>query len=166
MNAAKTPYFLNHLLQPTVSLKYKEHITAICKNSTRLLLVVYLIFTSLATFSQKNDSLQPRQQDIVGPQQDTISNGLNKQLKQLGFSEVKKGMRKFEEDRIETKQDELIESIQKTMLAATNYIEIGIDTTGLNDEQADIEVGGLIADCGGKTRGNGKPVLEKIYRRL
>ena len=87
MNATKTPYFINHLLQPAVSLKYKERTTSIRKNNTRLLLFVCLILTSLAAFSQKNDSLQPRQQDIIGPQQDTVSNGLNKQLKQLGFSQ-------------------------------------------------------------------------------
>ncbi len=157
----KTLYFIKHLLIPPVSVKYKVRTTVNRKNFTRLLLFACLILTGVGASSQKNDSLQPRQQGPMGPHKDTVRKDFVKQLKQLGFDEVKKGMRKFEDDRIETKQNELIENIQKTMLAATNYVEIGVDTIGLNDEQADINhwynivVDGVLINKGtAQTKGN------------
>jgi potassium-dependent mechanosensitive channel len=157
----RTLYFIKHLFIPPVSIKYKAHTTSIHNSCTRLLLILCLILTGVAASSQKNDSLQHRQQGIMGPQIDTVRKDFVNQLKQLGFDEVKKGMRKFEDDRIETKQNELIENIQKTMLAATNYVEIGVDTIGLNDEQADINnwynivVDGVLINRGTtQTKGN------------
>ena len=148
MNATKTPYFINRLFLATVSPEYKKQITAIPKNHIRLLLVVCLILNGLVALSQKKDSLQPPQQkdslqtpqqNITGPQQDTLKTDLVNQLKQLGFSEAKKGMRKFQEDRIETKQEKLIKDIHRSIEAATGYLETGVDTTGLNKELADID---------------------------
>lgn len=158
----KTLYFSNYLFLPTVLIKHTEHITAIHKNCTRLLLFVCLILNGLVASSQQKDSLQLSQQDsLQSPQQDTVRKEFVSQLKQLGFSEVKKGMRKFEEDRIEMKQEQSIEGIQKTMQAATDYIEIGIDTTGLNEEQADIDnwynivIDGVLINKGSnQTKGN------------
>jgi len=139
MNAIKTPYFINCLFPATVSPEHKKQITAIPKNHIRLLLVVCLIFNGLAALSQIKDSLQTSQQNITGPQQDSLKTDLISQLKQLGFSEAKKRMQKFQEDRIETNQEKLTKDIHRSIEAATGDLETGVDTTGLNQELADID---------------------------
>lgn len=55
-------------------------------------------------------------------------------LRQVSAEEARASMQKYKEDRIETKQEELLEKIRSTTLAATNYIKIGPDTTGFNAE--------------------------------
>jgi len=173
----KTLYFSNYLFLPTVLIKHTEHITAIHKNCTRFLLFVCLILNGLAASSQQKDSLQlPQQDSLQSPQQDTVRKEFISQLKQLGFTEVKKGMRKFEEDRIKMKQEQSIESIQKTMQAATDYIEIGIDTTGLNEEQAAIDnwynivIDGVLINKGSnQTKGNlevSVKILKELLKRI
>ena len=181
----KIPHSINHLFLLTISIKQKEYITAIHKNCTRLLLFVCLILNGLAASSQKKDSLQSPQQDSLQlfqqdslqlHQKDTVRKEFINQLKQLGFSEVKKGMQKFQEDRTETNQEKLIESIQRTMQAATNYVEIGVDTTGLNEELTDIERwyniaidGVLINKSTTQTKGNlevSAKILKELLKRI
>ncbi len=169
MAATRRLYLINHLFLPTVSIKYKDRPTEIYKNCTRLLLFVCLILNGLAASSQQKDSLQSHKKDTLG--KEFIS-----QLKELGFSEVKKGMQKFQEDRTETKQEKLIENIQRTMRAAMNYVEIGVDTTGLNEELADIDRwyniaidGVLINKSTTQTKGNlevSAKILKELLKRI
>ena len=121
----------------------------------------------------KQDSLHQLKQDSLHlAQKDTVRKEFITQLKELGFSEVKKGMQKFQEDRTETMQEKLIENIQRTMQAATNYVEIGVDTTGLNEELADINYWYSIAIDGvlinkSKTQAKGNlEVSAKILKEL
>jgi len=122
----------------------------------------------------RRDSLQQVKQDSL--QQDTVRKEFVLQLKELGFSEVKKGMQKFQDDRTETKQEKLIENIQRTMQASTNYVEIGIDTTGLSEVLADIDRwyniaidGVLINKSTTQTKGNlevSAKILKELLKRI
>src|SRR6478735_4135323 len=158
MIVAKRQHLTDCLVKSRDAIKYKRHLTS-C-------IAFVLILAGTDVFSQQQDSVQQ------APGQDTAAGNFVNQLRQMGSLEIKRSIKKFEEDRIETKQDELIEQIKETTLAAINHIEIGADTAGLNDEQAEIEIwyniviDGIFTNVGTiQTNGN-LDVSRKILKEL
>ncbi len=155
------------LLNQPVFKKNRQHNKPVQVNSYRIVCLLFLVCISLTAFTQQQDSAQ--QMQAVA---DTIQPGSLNQLKQIGLDEAKKSIRQFEEDRIATKQDELIEKIKEATLAATNFVKIGLDTTGLNAEHAritswyTIASDGVFTNTGTSQTNRNLQVSEKILKEL
>ena len=61
---------------------------------------------------------------------------------------MRKNTSRFREGRTAIKQDEIIETLKKTSLAAKDFLKIGIDTVAINDEMEDLVSLGNIAGDG------------------
>jgi potassium-dependent mechanosensitive channel len=90
------------------------------------------------SFSQ-TDSLHQQVLDSAKISHDSATNKLFHHIRQFGDSEYRKNLREYVEDTISTKQDETIQSIKRLMLEAQNYVESGLDTTGLTNELQQID---------------------------
>jgi potassium efflux system protein len=97
-----------------------------------------LLLISQTGFSQ-NDSLRKPVFDSAQMRYDSATNKLFNHIKQFGDSEQRRNLREYSEDTIATKQDHTIELIKQLTLEAQNYVESGLDTTGLSKELKQIE---------------------------
>jgi potassium-dependent mechanosensitive channel len=105
---------------------------------TNAVVTILLLLTCEFSFSQ-NDSTLHRAYDSAQIRYDSARNKTFYRIKQFGDSERRKNLREYIEDTIATKQDETIQLIKSLMLEAQNYIESGVDTTGLAQELRQIE---------------------------
>ena len=99
-----------------------------------LALTILISVIGLSGLSQTDSTEQQLASDSAEIQYDSATNKLFHYIKQFGDSEQRKNLLEFTEDTIATKQDETIELIKKLMLEAQNYLENGLDTTGLSTE--------------------------------
>jgi potassium efflux system protein len=136
------------------------------QNCKKLIPFICLLFISLYASSQQTDSVQQ-------PDTAHISDVNNvDHIKQLGAVQAERSMRKFTEDRNETQQEELIAQIKSTTLAAINYVEFGIDTTGLIEELSKTEkwyaiaIDGVLINQGTKQTNRNLQASKKILKEL
>jgi potassium-dependent mechanosensitive channel len=96
---------------------------------------VYVLFMGTAVFSQ-NDTLpsQNLSLDSTNINHDSAANKLFNYVRKFGIEEQKKNAQEYSEDTIATKQEEIIAHVRTLMLEAQNYLENGLDTSGLNTE--------------------------------
>jgi small-conductance mechanosensitive channel len=111
------------------------------KNFSRLkyLLPTFFFFlVQYASFSQE-DSLLQQVPDSAKMRYDSAATKVFNHIKQFGDSEYRQNLREYAEDTIATRQDETIQLIKTLMLEAQDYVENGLDTTGLSKESKQIE---------------------------
>lgn len=96
-------------------------------------MLVFLLICGQPAYSQNSDSLKQR---IAT---DTIKNDFVSKVQKLAHDEAMRSIDKFEEDKIEAKQTELIDGIVKTTQAAKAFLKTGLDTSGFNSELTSIE---------------------------
>ncbi len=108
-----------------------------------LSLALYLLLLHPAVFSQQDtaqlDTTQQKPVDSLKTNYDSAVNKFFSSIKQFGADEQKKNINEYNEGTIARKQDEIIEELRTLTLEAENYLENGLDTTGLSTELNKIE---------------------------
>jgi len=132
-----------------------------------LALAISFFLIEKTCFSQIDSTQQTPVIDSAEIKYDSAKNQLFHRIKEFGDSEQRKKLRAFTEDTISTRQDETIELTKKLLLEAQNYLENGLDTTGLTTELNkiknwyDITSDGVFTNTGTmQTHGN----LETSYK--
>jgi potassium efflux system protein len=132
-----------------------------------LALTISFFLIDRPCFSQIDSLQQAPAIDSAEMKYDSATNQLFHHIKEFGDSEQRKKLRAFTEDTISTRQDETIELTKKLLLEAQNYLENGLDTTGLSTELNkikywyDITSDGVFTNTGTmQTHGN----LETSYK--
>ena len=93
-------------------------------------------------------------------------------LKEAGAQALQKNIKEFARDTVEARQDEIIEQTKQTIIAATNFIRIGIDTTAINETEQkvlkwyNIAIDGVLVNKGSAQTNRNLQVSEKILREL
>jgi len=104
-----------------------------------LVLTIFILLTQEAGFSQNDSAQQMSVYDSTKLSFDSATNKLFDNIKRFGDSARRKNLLEYKEDTIATKQEETIEMIKTLNLEAQNYLENGLDTTGLAEEVNQIE---------------------------
>jgi len=99
-----------------------------------LALAISFFLIEKTCFSQIDSTQQTPVIDSAEIKYDSAKNQVFHRIKEFGDSEQRKKLRAFTEDTISTRQDETIELTKKLLLEAQNYLENGLDTTGLTTE--------------------------------
>jgi len=131
------------------------------------LLTISILLIGNFCLSQNDSTQQNPIADSAEIKYDSAKNQLFHRIKEFGDSEQRKKLRAFTEDTISTRQDETIELTKKLLLEAQNYLDNGLDTTGLTTELNkiknwyDITSDGVFTNTGTmQTHGN----LETSYK--
>jgi potassium-dependent mechanosensitive channel len=111
----------------------------VCARTKYTVLTILILLVRGICFSQIDSTLQNPVSDSAEIKYDSAKNELYNRIKQFGDSGRKKSVLDFTEDTIATKQDEAIELIKNLILEAQNYLENGLDTTGLTTELTKIK---------------------------
>lgn len=119
--------------------KKKRCLSEISARLKYFVLTLILFSIQEAGFSQSDSIQKPSAHDSTKVNYDSAKNKLFNYIKQFGDSEQRKNVDQYSEDTIATRQDETIALIKKLTLEAQNYVDNGLDTTGLTNELNQIE---------------------------
>jgi potassium efflux system protein len=103
-----------------------------------LLIALCFFLLNLPVFSQQEVAPE-KTVDSLKTQYDSALNKLFSTVRKFGAEEQKKNINEYNEGAIARKQDGLIEEIRKLTLEAKNFLENGLDTSGLSIELEKIE---------------------------
>jgi potassium-dependent mechanosensitive channel len=95
---------------------------------------ICILLFRLPVFSQTDTLPQHVSLDSAETNHDSAANKLFNYVKKFGVEEQKRNALEYSEDTIATRQEEIIAHVRNLMLEAQNYLENGLDTTGLNTE--------------------------------
>lgn len=123
---------------------------------------------------QKIDSLDRKEilDSLAQEKKENKHEAFIKILKEAGAQALQKNIREFARDTVEARQDEIIERTKQTIIAATNFIRIGIDTAGINETEQkvlkwyNIAIDGVLVNKGSAQTNRNLQVSEKILREL
>lgn len=94
---------------------------------------------SARLFAQQDSAQQKMFYDSVKTNYDSAATQLYSFLKKFGGEVQKRNIKEYSEDTIATRQDKIIGQIKRLTLEAENYLNGGIDTSGLSNELSKIQ---------------------------
>lgn len=97
-------------------------------------LTIFILLIGQTSFSQNDSAQQMSVYDSTKLSFDSATNKLYDNIKRFGDSARRKNLLEYRQDTIATKQDRTIELIKILTLEVQNYIENGLDTSGLTKE--------------------------------
>lgn len=150
--------------------------------------ITLLLLLNLTAAAQRTDN-KKRNKDGITQNIDSLDRGdlidslaqekkeskhaeFSKMLKEAGAQALQKNIKEFARDTVEARQDEIIEKTKQTIIAATNFVRIGIDTAAINETEQkvlkwyNIAIDGVLINKGSAQTNRNLQVSEKILREL
>ncbi|SFN30107.1 Mechanosensitive ion channel [Chitinophaga sp. YR627] len=107
-----------------------------------LLLLLLFIYSSSILYAQHTDSIKNE------PVADTNPQNFVERMKKFAEETKKKSIAERESDKAAILQDQILETVKRTMQRAKTYLKNGLDTTGINEDLLNIQYWHEVASDG------------------